>query len=97
MNSSTHLNFQIPIYQGCVTFDPNQYFRYNHSSGSELFFEFASDMEYDISVYIEDAARPSSRMIKSKAKAQVGADIRFEDVKGFQEVKKYLLSLTLTS
>lgn len=87
----------IPMYQGCVTFDPNQYFRYDHFSGSELFLKFATDMEYDISVYIEDAARPTSRLIKSKAKAQKGADIRFDYVKGFQEVKKYLISYKLTS
>ena len=85
------------MYQGCVTFDPNRYFTYDHSSGSELFFTLASDLEYDISVYIEDAARPSSRLIKSKAKAQKGADIRFANLEGFQEVKKYLLSHKLTS
>ena len=85
------------MYQGCVTFDPNRYFDYDHSSGAELFFSLASNMEYDISVYIEDAARPTSRLIKSKAKAQKGADIRFDDVKGFQEVKKYLISYKLTS
>ena len=85
------------MYQGCVTFDPNQYFHYDHSSGSELFFTFASDAGYDISVYIEDAARPSSRLIKSKAKAQKGADIRFANLGGGQEVKKYLLSHTLTA
>lgn len=87
----------IPLYQGCVTFDPNIYFQYDHTSDSELFFTFASDMGYDISVYIEDPARPSSRMIKTKAKAQLGSDIRFGEVIGHQEVKKYLLSFSLTS
>jgi len=87
----------IPLYQGCVTFDPNKYFQYDHTSDSELFFTFASDMDYEISVYIEDTARPSSRMIKTKAKAQLGSDIRFGEVIGHQEVKKYLLSFSLTS
>ena len=80
-----------------MTFDPNKYFQYDHTSDSELFFTFASDMDYDISVYIEDTARPSSRMIKTKAKAQLGSDIRFGEVNGHQEVKKYLLSFSLTS
>ena len=85
------------MYQGCVTFDPNRYFDYDHSSGAELFFSLASNMDYDISVYIEDAARPSSRLIKSKAKAQKGADIIFGSFPGFKEVKKYLLSHKLTA
>ena len=64
--------------------------------GKELFILLASELEYDVSVYVEDGASTAARMLKSKALSQAGADIRFEYKDGGQEIKKYLLSFTKT-
>ena len=85
----------VPMVHGCTSFDPNKYFKFDPKK--ELFFRIRSSKStyrnYEINVYIEDAATSSSRLLKSNAKKHVGADIKQVGLSS-EFVKKYLLSFT---
>ena len=85
----------VPLVHGCTSFDPNKYFEFDPKG--ELFFRIRSSKStyrnYEINVYIEDAATTTSRLLKSNAKKHIGADIKQVGL-SMQFVKKYLLTFT---
>ena len=83
----------VPMVHGCTSFDPNKYFEFDPKQ--ELFFRIrvskATYRNYEINIYVEDAATTSSRLLKSNAKKHIGADIKQVGLSR-EFVKKYLLT-----